>query len=108
MSWLSPPAHRRWLEAEGDRLLDFGRASRHPEGGFAWLDADGQPELDRPLEPWITCRLTHVYSLGPRRGRPGGGPRAAHGVAALPRRFHDDAYGGWYATVDGTGPTSRD
>jgi sulfoquinovose isomerase len=27
MSWLTTPAHARWLEAEGDRLLDFGRAS---------------------------------------------------------------------------------
>ena len=36
-TWLETPAHARWLEAEGDRLLEFGRASRHPEGGFAWL-----------------------------------------------------------------------
>ena len=25
MNWLSSPAHHRWLEAEMDRLLDFGR-----------------------------------------------------------------------------------
>ena len=35
MTWLKDPAHRRWLEAETDRLLEFGRASRHPDGGFA-------------------------------------------------------------------------
>ena len=42
MNWLTTPAHARWLEAEGDRLLEFGRASRHPDGGFAWLDDAGR------------------------------------------------------------------
>ncbi len=41
MSWLTSPAHARWLEAEGDRLLEFGRASEDPDGGFAWLSDDG-------------------------------------------------------------------
>ena len=70
MSWLSSPAHARWLEAEGDRLLEFGRASRHPAGGFAWLDAAGEPELARPVERWSTGRRAHVYSLAHRMGRP--------------------------------------
>jgi sulfoquinovose isomerase len=108
MVWLNSPPHERWLEAEGDRLLDFGRASRHPGGGFAWLDAGGEPEFDRPVELWVTCRMTHVYSLGHLMGRPGCGALADHGVAALTGRFHDDTHGGWYAAVDGTGPTSRD
>ena len=47
--WLGSPAHARWLEAEGDGLLDFGRASVHPDGGFAWLSEAGTPELDRPV-----------------------------------------------------------
>ncbi|MGH3336132.1 MAG: AGE family epimerase/isomerase, partial [Nocardioides sp.] len=71
--WLASAAHGRWLEAEGDRLLDFSRASRHPAGGFAWLDAAGRPELDRPVELWITCRMTHVFALGHLMGRPGCG-----------------------------------
>ena len=41
MTWLDTPAHARWLEAECDRLLAFGRASRLPDGGFAWLDDTG-------------------------------------------------------------------
>ena len=51
--WLATPAHARWLEAEGDRLLEFSRAARHPSGGFAWLDTSGRPALDRPVELWI-------------------------------------------------------
>jgi sulfoquinovose isomerase len=108
MTWLNSPSHARWLEAEGDRLLDFGRAARHPSGGFAWLDNAGEPEFDRPVELWITCRMTHVYSLGHLMGRPGCGELADHGVQALTGRFHDHAHSGWYAAVDANGPTSRD
>ena len=43
MTWLTDPAHRRWLEGETDRLLEFSRAARHPAGGFAWLDERGRP-----------------------------------------------------------------
>ena len=107
-TWLTSPAHRRWLEAETDRLLDFSRASRHPAGGFAWLDTAGQPQLDRPVELWITCRMTHVFSLGDLLGRPGCGALADHGVRALTGRFRDDKHSGWYAAVDQDGPISRD
>ena len=107
-SWLAAPAHARWLEAEGDRLLEFSRASRHPGGGFAWLDTSGRPALDRPVELWITCRMTHVFSLGHLMGRPGCGPLADHGVAALAGRFRDATNGGWYAAVDADGPTGRE
>ena len=105
---LGDPEHERWLEAEGDRLLDFGRAARHPEGGFAWLDDDGAPELDRPVELWITCRMTHVYALGQMLGRPGCAELVDHGIAALRGRFHDDEHGGWFARVDADGPTTTD
>ena len=106
--WLETPAHLRWLEDEGDRLLEFSRRSQHPEGGFAWLDEAGRPELERPVELWITCRMTHVFALGHLLGRPGGGPLADHGVAALTGRFHDPDNGGWYARVDTDGPVVRD
>ncbi len=106
MTWLDNPAHARWLEAEGDRLLDFGRASRHAAGGFAWLDVSGQPDLDRPVELWVTCRMTHVYALAHLMGRPGAAALADHGVAALSGRLHDAERGGWYAAVGADGPTA--
>jgi mannose/cellobiose epimerase-like protein (N-acyl-D-glucosamine 2-epimerase family) len=109
MTWVSSPAHARWLEGEGDRLLQFSRASRHPGGGFAWLDGEGRPELDRPVELWITCRMTHVFSLGHLMGRPGCGPLADHGVRSLAGLFRDAIHGGWYAKVAGDGsPTAGD
>jgi len=106
-AWLASPAHRRWLEGEADRLLEFSRASRHPAGGFAWLDDSGRPELDRPVELWITCRMTHVFSLGQLLGRPGCAALADHGLHALEGRFRDPDHGGWYAFVDRDGPTGR-
>ncbi|HEV7197133.1 MAG TPA: AGE family epimerase/isomerase, partial [Pedococcus sp.] len=107
MPWLHSPGHARWLEGESDRLLAFSRASRHPSGGFAWLDDDGNPELTRPVQLWITCRMTHVFALGELMGRPGCGPLVDHGIAALTRRFHDDEHSGWYAAIDEDGPRSR-
>ena len=109
MGTVASPAHARWLEAEGDRLLDFSRAARHPAGGFAWLDVAGRPELDRPVELWITCRMTHVFSLGHLMGRPGCGPAADHGLRALTGRFRDASHDGWYAGLGTSGePTTRD
>ena len=106
-SWLTSPAHARWLEAETDRLLDFARASLDPAGGFGWLGDDGRlvPERGRPV--WITCRMVHVHALGHLLGRPGCGPLVDHGVAALRGAFHDDRHGGWYAELGPEGPTKR-
>lgn len=108
MTWIGSPAHTRWLEGETDRLLRFSRSARHPAGGFAWLDVAGDPQLDRPVELWITARMTHVFALGHLMGRPGCGPLVDHGLAALTGRFHDDSNSGWYASVAADGPTSRD
>jgi len=106
--WLTSPTHARWLEAEGDRLLDFGRASRHPAEGFGWLDTAGEPDFDRPVELWLTCRMTHVYSLAHLLGRPWAGALADHGVSALTRGFRDSTNGGWYAAVWFGRPISTD
>ena len=100
-SWLSSPAHRRWLESETDRLLEFGRRSAVP-GGFARQGDDGAPQ-DGPLELWITCRMTHVYALGHLLGRPGCARIADHGLAALRTTFLDTDAGGWFAAVDRDG-----
>lgn len=106
IAWLSSPSHLRWLEGESDRLLQFSRASRHPTGGFAWLDSAGHPQLDRPVELWVTCRMTHVFALGQLMGRPGCGILVDHGVHALTSRFLDPNNSGWYSAVGADGPIS--
>ncbi|MBD3780149.1 MULTISPECIES: AGE family epimerase/isomerase [unclassified Cellulomonas] len=106
MTWLTTPAHARWLETETDRLLAFGRASVAPSGGFLRLDDVGRP-LPGPVELWITCRMTHVYALAHLMGRPGNAALVDHGLAALDGLFRDAEHGGWYAEVDADG-TPRD
>lgn len=108
MTWLALPAHRRWLETETDRLLDFGRGAVRPDGGFAWLDDRGRPENERPRELWINARMTHVFALGHLLGRPGCGPVADIGVAALTGPFQDHENGGWWARIDDSGPVVDD
>jgi sulfoquinovose isomerase len=97
--------HQAWLADECERLLKFAEAARHPQGGFAWLQNDGRPDLERPVELWITARMTHVFSLAHMLGRPLAAELAEHGVDALTGRFSDSRNGGWWASVDSNGPT---
>ena len=61
--------------------------------------------LERPVETWITCRMTHSFALGHLLGRPGAGAMVDHGLAALTGPLHDDEHGGWFA---GTGADQQD
>ena len=96
-----------WLACEAERLLDFARGSVHPDGGFGWLSDDGHLEAERPVELWITCRMTHVFALAHLQGRPGTAELVDHGVAALSGPFRDPVHGGWYAAVRPDGPVTR-
>jgi mannose/cellobiose epimerase-like protein (N-acyl-D-glucosamine 2-epimerase family) len=98
-SWIDLPSHIDWLDSEGGRLLEFASAARQPVAGFAWLDGEGRPQLDRPLEAWITARMTHVFALAHLRGIPGAGPLAEHGVKALSGPFRDPEHGGWFSAL---------
>lgn len=108
MTWLTSPAHARWLEQESDRLLDFGRRARASGDGFAWLDEQGRPDPERPVQLWVTCRMTHVYALGHLMGRPDCASLVDHGITALAGALHDDVHGGWYAAVGADGPIGTD
>lgn len=98
-------AHRQWLTHETDQLLDVAIASKNPDGGFAWLDSNCRPMLDRPVETWITTRMTHVLAVGSLLGRPGCDDLVRHGVDALRTLLHDDSNGGWFTSSD---PAVRD
>lgn len=93
-------AHRRWLTDETNRLLDAARASRHPDGGFAWLDSTCQPMLDRPVETWITTRMTHVLAVGLLLGHHDCADLVDHGIRALQTRLRDAANDGWFTSTD--------
>lgn len=94
----SPSSVPAWVRAEPARLLGFARGAAHPGGGFAWLDDTGRPVLERPVETWITCRMTHVFALAALGGADTG-ELVAHGVAALKGPLRDGEHGGWYAST---------
>lgn len=98
----------RYLTEQRADLLRFAAGARRPEG-FGWLDEHGVVDPSRPVELWITCRMTHVAALGLLAGEapaPGGpdaaalADLAAHGVAALAGGpLRDAEHGGWFAAV---------
>jgi mannose/cellobiose epimerase-like protein (N-acyl-D-glucosamine 2-epimerase family) len=93
------------LDAECNRLLDFGRHFPHPLGGAAWLDERGQPDLSKPVYTWITARMLHVYALGHLMGRPGDVDLAAQALDGLTGRLRDEANGGWVTSIGDAGET---
>ncbi|UOZ04736.1 AGE family epimerase/isomerase [Amycolatopsis sp. WQ 127309] len=103
-----PSSVPAWVRAEPARLLGFAAPAAHPAGGFAWLDDTGHPVLDRPVETWITCRMTHVFALAALQGVPGAAAQVAHGVAALTGLLRDPEHGGWFATATAAGPVDAE
>jgi mannose/cellobiose epimerase-like protein (N-acyl-D-glucosamine 2-epimerase family) len=92
-------ADLEFLVGQTTTLVDFAKRSPHPDGGFAWLDDDGKPLLDRPVELWITCRMLHILALAEILGDTSCRPLVDHGLDALRGRLRDEEYGGWYASV---------
>ncbi len=100
---LSPNA--AWLDAECRRLLEFGRALPHPDGGAAWLDDRGRPDLMQGVHTWITARTVHVYAAGHLLGFTGADAVADAALAGLTGVLHDDENGGWFTHVMDGRPT---
>ncbi len=97
--WSQQSDHLRWLAAQAQRQLTFGRAFPHPDGGSWYLDGAGRPDTSRPVHTWITTRMLHVYSVGQLAGIPGCAPLARRAMAGLTGQLHDDVNGGWFASV---------
>jgi len=97
------PGDAAHLAVERERLLAFAEGARHPLG-FGWLDEDGRLDPSHPVELYITCRMTHVMSLGVLLGRSGTVALAEHGVTSLAGPLRDTDHGGWYPAVTDEGP----
>lgn len=97
MPW-SDPAIRREFDAEFRSVVDFARGSEVATG-FGYLGPDGQVDTGRPVELWITCRMTHVFCLAALQGIEGTRELAEHGLASLRGPFHDAEHGGWYSAI---------
>ncbi|WP_238581601.1 AGE family epimerase/isomerase [Demequina aestuarii] len=106
---LGHPEHARWLDDHVDGLLRFGAGSAISTG-FGNLDSHGQVAPSRPdgySDLYVTCRMTHSFSLGALLGRPGCAALADHGIASLQGAFADKVHGGWFSSVNVDGPVDR-
>jgi mannose/cellobiose epimerase-like protein (N-acyl-D-glucosamine 2-epimerase family) len=90
-----------FLAEQAERLWAFAERGAHPDGGFGHLDADGQVDLARPTQTYVTCRMVHSFALAQISGRPGAAELVTHGLAALDRGglLHDEDHGGWFTAV---------
>ncbi|MGB5951127.1 MAG: AGE family epimerase/isomerase [Ornithinimicrobium sp.] len=102
--WLDQPDHLDWLGEQLRRQLTFAREFPHPDGGAAYLDSDGSPDLTQPVHTWVTARMAHVYSLGHLAGSAIALPLATAAIDGLRGRLRDPVHGGWYGSV---GPGRR-
>mgnify|MGYP001436890556 CR=1 FL=1 len=101
-----------YRRAQRGDLLRFAAGSRN-DAGFGYLDEVGRIDPARPVELWITCRMTHVFAMGylARETPAPGGPDldglralAQHGVnALLDGPLRDRVNGGWFAGVNPDG-----
>jgi len=96
--------NRKFMEELREDLFRFGHRFPSPGGGSYYLGDDGTPWPKRGRETWITCRMTHVYSIASFLGHEGSRALADAGLKGLRGELHDDRNGGWYAglTADGS------
>jgi len=83
------------VAGEGRRLVAFARGSRHRDG-FGWLDEDGRIDPDRPVETYITARMTYVFCLAHLLGDDDVVELIDHGLASMSTVLHDEQFGGWF------------
>lgn len=100
------PGSAPWRADRRADLLRLLPRARHPLG-FGWLDDHGRIDPARPVELWITCRMTHVACLGTLAGEGGDlAAEAAHGVRALTDGgLRDAEHDGWFGAVTDSGLT---
>lgn len=84
-------------------LLKFGHRFPAPTGSSYYLGDDGTPWTDRPRETWITCRMTHVYSIGYLLGHKGSEDLVDQALKGIRGELHDDINGGWYPGITADG-----
>lgn len=95
--------NKQFMKEMRDELLSFGHRFPSPGGASYYLGDDGTPWKERPRETWITCRMTHVYSIGSFLGHEGSVELVDAGLKGIRGELHDTKNGGWYAglTADG-------
>lgn len=100
---LGNEANRIFMASQTYGFMDFGRGFPTKQGGAGWLNDDGSLDRSQGIQTWITCRMTHVYSIATFLGYPGASQLVHEGVRGLTGNLHDDEHGGWYPSVSWEG-----
>jgi mannose/cellobiose epimerase-like protein (N-acyl-D-glucosamine 2-epimerase family) len=95
--------NKEYMRELRDELLDFGHRFPAEDGSSYYLGDDGSPWTDRNRETWITCRMTHVYSMGVRLGHEGSEELVDAGLKGIMGVLKDKKNGGWYAGITPAG-----
>lgn len=103
------PFHKAWLLDQAGKLIAFHNRAFNPAGGFFTLGVDGT-SLDNGgvRELHDTCRMTHCYAAAHLLGHPSGAAMLDHGIRFIIDRHRDADQGGYFWSVDDTGPLRAD
>ena len=84
-------------------LLRFGHKFPSPSGSSYYLGDDGTPWKERARETWITCRMSHVYSIGKLLSHEGSMELVNEALKGIRGELHDTKNGGWFPGVSADG-----
>lgn len=92
--------NKRFLEELNRDLIRFGRRFPSPGGSAYHLGDDGTPwpEYDRMC--YVTCRMSHVYTIGAMLGYEDCEPLVDACLKGLAGELNDKENGGWYPGLD--------
>ena len=85
---IGTPENKKFLDISRDNLIAFGRHFPAVDGSSYWLVDDGTPWKGRNRATWITCRMTHVYSLATLLGVDGAAELVDDGIRGLNANMH--------------------
>ena len=97
---MTPWEDRQLIEAfdeEFEELVHFAAGSV-VDCGFGYMDRNGVVDPSKPVELWITGRMTYVFALAALKGYDWAIPLVDHGIRCLTEGpMYDAENGGWFS-----------
>ncbi|QPK94070.1 AGE family epimerase/isomerase [Actinomyces sp. zg-332] len=99
--------HKDWLDNRLNTLFNFGISSK-TYGGFGYLEENGQIDPEQNIQTYITCRMTHIYSMFIvdhqhetqfAKELEVAKELATHGVKSLIESIQDHEHGGFFEAI---------
>ena len=90
----------KFLLKEAKSLIDFARGSEVINGGFGYLNSQGQVDSSQPRQAYVQCRMIQVFGLTHLMGIQDSSRLIKHGVDALNDLFFDPENAGFFNAID--------